>query len=942
MAGSLAGVAVAGAIHRPPATAAASSASPIVGAGRSPHGNAGPASSPAETSAPIAAVWGVTAPDEDPARVADAARAGVRLVRFRVDWATIEPAPGAFEVAGWDALASAARAAGVGLVAVVDSAPAWARRDPPWPAAWWVCDEPAALASPPSAPPTDAADLARFAARFAERYRDVLVALEVWREPNVLPRWRRTGPDPEDYATLLWAVTAAVRPAAPGVRVVSAPLAPTTDVGVCYLSDVVYLDRLARTGALAAVDAVGVVAAGFGQPPDAPAGDREVLNAARVELLRRVVARFDVDRPLWVVADPGPTSDGAARDDLGWWRALRRRSDAGWPFAAAVFAGVASAPPAAGGAWADRLAAAAGGPPPATLPAARPPAEASMRPPRAGSARIVRPWPTGPARHWALGVALVLAAGAAALGARAAAGWLGRVAATRPRGRARVQGWLAQPDRLWPGALALVTLAVVDTVWPWPANAPLVPLMVAVAARWPRSALATIAGAAPFAFASYRFGVAPRLGPLAVNPVELAIAVALGGHAVRAWLARAVDVGLDGAPRRARRPIDALDAGVVAVVSWAALSPLWAEEPVLAVREWRTVVLGPALYYGLLRSWPDRRSAAGAAWVGLVAGAVVAAAWGLAGAAAHALGWSAAAVQAEGVLRASGPYNSPNNLALIAGRAAIGLASAGLWRATDRRGGGAPAPLRPAAERSAGWRWARLAAWLAGTVVSLGLIATFSRGTILVGLPVSLVWLVWLAGRGRLRRRVLAAAAAVVAAVALALLPFARTERVTESFALRPGTTLYYRVRLWQSAWRMGLDHPVLGVGLDNFMGLYRDRYVQRDVAQERFLSHPHNAPLDWWTRLGLPGLALFAAWLVAFARRAARGARTMDAGGGTLWAAGVGALVYGLAHGVLDNHFFLVDLALYTWTAQAMVLASLDAAPDVGPPGFEPGTNRL
>ena len=45
------------------------------------------------------------------------------------------------------------------------SAPAWARRDPPPPAHYWRCDEPEVTATglAQAAPPSDAADLARFA-----------------------------------------------------------------------------------------------------------------------------------------------------------------------------------------------------------------------------------------------------------------------------------------------------------------------------------------------------------------------------------------------------------------------------------------------------------------------------------------------------------------------------------------------------------------------------------------------------------------------------------------------------------------------------------------------------------------------------------------------------------------------------------------------------------
>ena len=73
-------------------------------------------------------------------------------------------------------------------------------------------------------------------------------ALEVWPEANILPHWREGGPDPEEYSRLLRAVATAVKRAAPGTRIVSGAPAPNAELGVCYLSDLVFLDRLALTG----------------------------------------------------------------------------------------------------------------------------------------------------------------------------------------------------------------------------------------------------------------------------------------------------------------------------------------------------------------------------------------------------------------------------------------------------------------------------------------------------------------------------------------------------------------------------------------------------------------------------------------------------------------------------------------------------------------------
>jgi O-antigen ligase len=145
-------------------------------------------------------------------------------------------------------------------------------------------------------------------------------------------------------------------------------------------------------------------------------------------------------------------------------------------------------------------------------------------------------------------------------------------------------------------------------------------------------------------------------------------------------------------------------------------------------------------------------------------------------------------------------------------------------------------------------------------------------------------------------------------------------------------------MRLWQSSWRMIADQPMLGYGLDNFLYAYRDFYVQRDVIQERGLSHPHNVLLDVWTRLGLPGLilgGLIVAGNVRLAREALRAGRDERR---AVAAAALGMQVYALAHGLVDNSVFLVDLASAWWIAQAALLAMSSPAsgdPWPGEDGF-------
>jgi O-antigen ligase len=109
-----------------------------------------------------------------------------------------------------------------------------------------------------------------------------------------------------------------------------------------------------------------------------------------------------------------------------------------------------------------------------------------------------------------------------------------------------------------------------------------------------------------------------------------------------------------------------------------------------------------------------------------------------------------------------------------------------------------------------------------------------------------------------------------------------------------------------------------LGIGLDNFAYLYQHVYLREGAAAEPNLSHPHNWLLHVWLELGLLGLVAFG-WLVARFWFCARAAQSNIE---TRWvvAGAAGAMVDLLIHGLIDNSYFLVDLAFVFWLSLALV----------------------
>jgi O-antigen ligase len=315
----------------------------------------------------------------------------------------------------------------------------------------------------------------------------------------------------------------------------------------------------------------------------------------------------------------------------------------------------------------------------------------------------------------------------------------------------------------------------------------------------------------------------------------------------------------------------------VAVVSLAAAGNLG-----VALRELRTVIVAGVLAYWLVRLAPVSRDGRFDPWPivwGIGIGAATVAGWGVY----QAVG-GVGLIDAEGVWRVRGPFGSPNNLALYLGHALPILLAVAVFGVDRSR---------------------RLAAGLLAALVFLGLVLTFSKGALLLALPAALLFIGFVAG-GRWRW----VALGLLTLGGLALLPLFGTERFAGLFDLQGGTS-FLRVQLWRGAWNMVLDQPWLGVGLDNFLYAYRTRYALPTAWQELNLSHPHNVVLDFWTRLGFLGL-LVGAWLFAAAFQ--QGWQALQRASGDRWALLLGllaSLAATLAHGMIDNSLFLVDLML-------------------------------
>ena len=373
------------------------------------------------------------------------------------------------------------------------------------------------------------------------------------------------------------------------------------------------------------------------------------------------------------------------------------------------------------------------------------------------------------------------------------------------------------------------------------------------------------------------------------------------------------------------------------LVSFALVAAFAAEQRGVALREWRTLFLSAALFALLLHQTlsnaTDRKAARTFLALAWLTGGAFVAFTGL---------WQYVTeqniIQAEGVNRVRAFYGSPNNLGLYLERtAAVGLALVffGGW-SRGREGSENNVRWQERVPLVATWQRAPLAARSALLLTIPQLIAlllTFSKGALFLGLPAMLLALA-IAGRrllaapgSRLSSRWGWGLAAVAVAMVFGLVPFLDTERFRSLLDFRPEGTAGIRLSLWRSSVQMALDHLWLGVGPDNFLYSYRSGYILPAAWRDPSLNHPHNVVLDWWTRLGLPGLALAAAWLAMGVRSLWRAA-TAD----VLAVGALGAVAAALGHGLIDASYALPDLLL-VWVFLLHLFAPQSAKErDAGP----------
>lgn len=199
------------------------------------------------------------------------------------------------------------------------------------------------------------------------------------------------------------------------------------------------------------------------------------------------------------------------------------------------------------------------------------------------------------------------------------------------------------------------------------------------------------------------------------------------------------------------------------------------------------------------------------------------------------------------------------------------------------------------------WKWWGLGAWLP---IVLALALTLTRSAWL-GFAASMAVIL---GRTRPRWLLLLGAALVAGAL---LAPPTFRDRLTSAF--QPGhANNVERTYMWQAGWKMFLDRPLTGVGIQDLKPYY-PRYRPAQATQRA--GHLHSVPVQIAATMGVVGLAAFA-WLFGSLLYAAGSPPPPDGGvAGGLRVGVLGGLVGFLVAGLFEWNFGDEELLYLLYT---------------------------
>lgn len=257
-------------------------------------------------------VW--TADDDIPGLIQAMSDANVQIVRVPVRWTVVEPEKGKWEFSKVDRVISDITAAGIEVLAVLMSVPAWASGvDPKNEEGFWDCY-----------PPKCIGDYEGFVHRCVSRYKDKVRFWEVWNEENGADFYR-PAPDSGEYVWLLRSAYRTVKKTDPRATVLLGGLQANGIIPNPWLTIKTpnFLQKIYHAGGKRYFDVVNIHPYVLAGAAEGPAYCAKLVRDT-IEVMRR---NGDGAKPLWITetgiaANAAVTEEAQATHLQGIYREL--------------------------------------------------------------------------------------------------------------------------------------------------------------------------------------------------------------------------------------------------------------------------------------------------------------------------------------------------------------------------------------------------------------------------------------------------------------------------------------------------------------------------------------------------------------------------------------------------------------------------------------------
>jgi len=197
--------------------------------------------------------------------------------------------------------------------------------------------------------------------------------------------------------------------------------------------------------------------------------------------------------------------------------------------------------------------------------------------------------------------------------------------------------------------------------------------------------------------------------------------------------------------------------------------------------------------------------------------------------------------------------------------------------------------------------------WSTVVIMSVALIFTLSYGGYLAVAAAGLFTWLWLPA-SRLKNRLLIIALGVLAAGTFIL---TQLPNFKQHFNTADRSSGLVRTEIWVTSWALIQQHPLVGIGPNNFEPAYRDEVPKHYWPPlEWLVAQPHNLYLALWLETGLLGLMTFIAMAVYFFRSVWRRLKT-EPDQRAIYITAMTGVMAAVVHGLVDTPYFKNDLAL-------------------------------